>query len=189
MTTESCGAEIARERELRLAALYAAHGRSVLAYAVRRAVDEHDAADVVAETFLVAWRRLDDVPLGDLALMWLYGVARRTLANQQRSERRRRRLAERLGRELVPALQAVAPSEPAAIPILAALAGLGPRDREIVLLAAWEELSPQQIGVVLGIGQIAVRSRLRRARKRLRALLDHPAEVDHVDQPSIQETV
>ena len=178
-----------RARERRLNALYAAHGRAVLAYAVRRTDDEHDAADVLAETFLVAWRRLDDVPTGDLALMWLYAVARRTLANQQRGERRRQRLAERLGRELVAALQAVAPPEPDAQPILAALAGLRPDDRELVLLAAWEELSPQQIGAVLGISQIAVRSRLHRARKRLRFLLDQPLGGDDLEKLNIQEAV
>jgi RNA polymerase sigma-70 factor (ECF subfamily) len=189
MTTDPPGADNASAGEQRLDALYAAHGRSVLAYAVRRAADEHDAADVLAETFLVAWRRLDDIPSGDQALMWLYAVARRVLANQKRGERRRQRLAQRLGRELVSALETVAPSEPAAVPIVAALAGLGTDDREIVLLAAWEELSPQQIGAVLGITQIAARSRLHRARKRLRALLDHPADVDEVDQLNIQEAV
>ena len=189
MTSESRGVEGVRAREQRLDALYEAHGRSVLAYAVRRSVDEHDAADLLAETFLVAWRRLDDIPSGDPALMWLYAVARRLLANQRRGERRRRRLAERLGRELMSALETVAPPEPAATPILAALAGLGPDDREVVLLAAWEELSPKQIGAVLGITQIAARSRLHRARKRLRVLLDCPTAVDEVDQLKIQEAV
>jgi RNA polymerase sigma factor (sigma-70 family) len=121
--------------------------------------------------------------------MWLYAVARRILANQTRGERRRQRLAARLERELVSALQTAAPSEPAAVPIVAALAGLGPDDREIVLLAAWEELSPQQIGAVLGNTQTPAPSRLHRARKRLRALLDHPAEADEVDQLNIQEAV
>lgn len=170
-------------------ALYAAHGRSVLAYAVRRAAGEQDAADVLSETFLVAWRRLDDIPPGEQALMWLYAVARRILANQKRGERRRQRLSERLGRELVSALETVAATEPAGVPVVAALAGLRPDDREIVLLTAWEELSPQQIGTVLGISSIAARSRLHRARKRLRALLDQPAEVDGVDQLSVQEAV
>jgi RNA polymerase sigma-70 factor (ECF subfamily) len=90
---------------------------------------------------------------------------------------------------LVPALQAVAPPEPVAQPILAALAGLKPDDREVVLLAAWEELSPQQIGAVLGVSQIAARSRLHRARKRLRVLLDRSAEVDDLDKLNIQEAV
>ncbi len=92
--------------------LYAEHGRAVLAYAVRRSIDAQDGADVVAETFLVAWRRLDDVPPGEAARLWLYGVARRVLANRQRSERRRERLAERLRRELPAALEGVPPPGP-----------------------------------------------------------------------------
>jgi DNA-directed RNA polymerase specialized sigma24 family protein len=50
---------------------------------------------VIAETFLTAWRRLDDVPAGDEARLWLYGVARRMLANQRRGARRRSSLADR----------------------------------------------------------------------------------------------
>ena len=65
------------------------HGRDVLAYALRRAAGPEDAADVVAETFLIAWRRLSDIPAGAEARLWLYGVARHTLANQRRGERRR----------------------------------------------------------------------------------------------------
>jgi RNA polymerase sigma-70 factor (ECF subfamily) len=96
------GAAIANgpEAEATFRRLYAEHGRAVLAYAVRRSIDAADAADVVADTFLVAWRRLPDVRAGDEARLWLYGVARRTLANQRRAERRRERLAERLRREL-----------------------------------------------------------------------------------------
>jgi RNA polymerase sigma-70 factor (ECF subfamily) len=189
MTTSSRRpADDARQREQRLERLYAEHGRAVLAYAVRRAADE-DAADIVAETFLVAWRRLDQVPAGEQALMWLYGVARRVLANQQRGERRRQRLAEQLGRELVPALQAVLPPPDVPQPILAALACLGSDDREILLLAAWEELSPADIGAVLGISQIAARSRLHRARKRLRVALDPLAEADDAAQLNIQEAL
>jgi RNA polymerase sigma factor (sigma-70 family) len=95
--------------EVRFERLYAEHGRAVLAYAVRRAADAQDAADVVADTFLVAWRRLDDVPPAGAARLWLYGVARHVLANQQRSERRRERLAERLRHELPGALEGVPP--------------------------------------------------------------------------------
>jgi RNA polymerase sigma-70 factor, ECF subfamily len=190
MTTDSRRhPEDARQAQQRLERLYSEHGRAVLAYAIRRAADEQDAADVVAETFLVAWRRLNEVPRGEQALMWLYGVARRVLANQRRGERRRQRLAEQLGRELVPALQAVAPPADVPQPILAALASLGSDDREIVLLAAWEELSPGQIAAVLGISQIAARSRLHRARKRLRAALAPLAEVDDAAQFNVQEAL
>ncbi|MEV4259420.1 RNA polymerase sigma factor, partial [Spirillospora sp. NPDC049652] len=83
--------------------LYAENRAKVLGYALRRTGDPQDAADVVAETFLVAWRRLDDVPPGDEARLWLYGVARRVLAGQRRGERRRSALGARLRSELAAA--------------------------------------------------------------------------------------
>ncbi|HEY3140934.1 MAG TPA: sigma factor, partial [Acidimicrobiales bacterium] len=72
--------------------LYRAQVRSLLAYALRRVDHPEQAADVVAETMLVAWRRLDQVPPGDEARLWLFGVARRVLANQRRGSARRDRL-------------------------------------------------------------------------------------------------
>lgn len=150
--------------------LYAEHGREILAYALRRAGDPEDAADVAAETFLVAWRRLEDVPPGEQARLWLYGVARRALANQRRGERRRERLGERLRAELTPALP-----EPPVLPgpdVLAALERLGLEDREVLRLSAWEELSPSELATVLGISAVAARSRLHRARRRLRRALE-----------------
>jgi DNA-directed RNA polymerase specialized sigma24 family protein len=89
-----------RLAETRFRRLYAEHGREVLAYALRRTADAEDAADIAAETFLVAWRRTGEVPAGAEARLWLYGVARRTLANQRRGERRRDRLAQRLRHDL-----------------------------------------------------------------------------------------
>jgi RNA polymerase sigma factor (sigma-70 family) len=175
-------------RELRFNRLYAEHVRSVLAYAVRRVADEQDAADVVAETFLVAWRRLDEVPAGGDACLWLYGVARRVLANQHRAGRRRQRLADRLGRDLVPALQTAAGPVAEAQPIRAALSRLESRDQEILRLAAWEELTPSAIACVLGITPIAARSRLHRARNRLRAALRQETEVGGFNPLSVQET-
>ncbi len=151
--------------------LYAEHGRDVMAYALRRTDGPEDAADVVAETFLVAWRRLRDMPAGDEARLWLFGVARRTLANQRRGERRSARLAERLRAEL----SVVAPDRPAPgterAAVMTALARLRDRDRELLLLAGWEELEPPQIARVLGISAVAARSRLHRARRRLRQQL------------------
>jgi len=158
--------------EARLVALYEEHGRDVLAYALRRVADPEDAADAVAETFLVAWRRVAEVPPGEEARLWLYGVARLTLANQHRGERRRARLAERLRAELATATQ---PAAQPAGPVLRALAGLGDEDRELLLLAGWEELAPKQIARVLGISAVAARSRLHRARRRLRRAM---AEVE-----------
>ncbi|MEZ5076564.1 MAG: RNA polymerase sigma factor [Solirubrobacterales bacterium] len=151
--------------ETRLIALYEEHGREVLAYALRRVGDPEDAADVVAETLLVAWRQVGRIPAGEEARLWLYGVARRTLANQRRGERRRARLAERLRRELA---STVAPASNPGTPVLRALAALSEDDRELLLLAGWEELAPKQIARVLGVSTVAARSRLHRARRRLR---------------------
>jgi RNA polymerase sigma factor (sigma-70 family) len=156
-----------RDSEERLRRLYALHGRPVLAYGVRRTASAEDAADAVAETFLVAWRRLDSVPSDD-ALPWLYGVARRVLANQRRAAHRRVRLAERLRQELPAAIEASDPPPVASKgPVLAALRSLSADDQEVLLLAAWEQLEPNEIAEVLGISRIAARSRLHRARRRL----------------------
>jgi RNA polymerase sigma-70 factor, ECF subfamily len=162
--------------EARFAALYRDHARDVLAYAVRRCASAEDAADVVAETFLVAWRRGAEVPGDEAARLWLYGVARRTLANQRRGERRRTRLAARMRAELPAVLAAALPAATAADhEVVAAIARLGSSDREILLLSAWEQLSPAEIAEVLAISPLAVRSRLHRARRRVQAQLSSPA--------------
>lgn len=155
------------EAEAQLERLYADHGREVLAYALRRVAEPEDAADVVAETFLVAWRRLAEVPDGE-ALLWLYGVARRVLANQRRGERRRLRLGERLRAELPALVAAQAPPGGESSPILVALSELDEADRELLLLVGWEGLEPAQVARVVGGSAVAVRSRLHRARGRLR---------------------
>jgi RNA polymerase sigma factor (sigma-70 family) len=178
-----------RAREYRFGRLYADHARQVLSYSLRRAGDRDVAADVVAETFLVAWRRLDDVPSGDQARMWLYGVARRVLANQQRGERRRHRLAEQLAGELAIALDALPALEPNVSPIRDALSRLSSEDQEVLRLVAWEELTPREIAAVLGITQIAARSRLHRARKRLSVQLDQVSVGDVFDPSNVQEAL
>jgi len=168
--------------EERLAGLYAEHGRDVLAYALRRAPSPEDAADVVAETFLIAWRRLAEVPAGDDARLWLYGVARRVLANQRRGELRRMRLGERLRVELPAMLAEHAPPSGDRPAVLTALSELDEADRELLLLVGWEGLGPAQAARVVGGSVVAVRSRLHRARRRLRmAML--AAENGRRDQP------
>jgi RNA polymerase sigma factor (sigma-70 family) len=159
------------QAEGRLADLYEAHGRDVLAYALRRAGGPEDAADVVAETFLIAWRKLPDVPAGDDARLWLYGVARRVLANQRRGERRRLRLGERLRADV--AAMAASQSSPSGErpAVLVALSQLDEDDRELLLLVGWEELEPAQAARVVGGSVVAVRSRLHRARRRLRTAM------------------
>jgi RNA polymerase sigma-70 factor (ECF subfamily) len=90
-------------RERRFSYLYREHYRSVWAYAVRRIESRADAADVVADVFATAWRRLPDVPDSPADLLWLYGVARRVVAGKRRSAARMRNLIARMQATVVPA--------------------------------------------------------------------------------------
>lgn len=158
--------------QIRFGQLYRDQGRAILAYALRRVEDPEDAADVVAETFLVAWRRLDEVPSDARARLWLFGVARRVIANRHRAERRRTRLGERLAESLRTELATQPAPAGEAAEVMRAMEGLGDDDRELLLLVSWEELSPGEAAKVLGISSLAARSRLHRARRRLRDLLE-----------------
>jgi RNA polymerase sigma-70 factor (ECF subfamily) len=155
--------------EARFSDLYRDHARELLGYALRRSADPDDAADVVAETFLIAWRRLGEVPLYGEGRLWLYGTARHVLSNQGRGARRRDRLTERLREELRQQLPAHRTQEGS--PFLEALAGLREADRELLMLIGWEELTPTEAARALGISPRAARTRLHRARRRLRAQL------------------
>ncbi|HEU4462989.1 MAG TPA: sigma-70 family RNA polymerase sigma factor [Solirubrobacterales bacterium] len=152
--------------------LYREQARAVLAYALRRVENRDDAADVVAETFLVAWRRLGEVPIGVEARLWLYAVARRVIANLHRTERRRTRLGQRLAESLRTEFATHAAPAGEAAEVLRAMAELSDGDRELLLLVSWEELSPGEAAKVLEISSLAARSRLHRARRRLSALLE-----------------
>jgi RNA polymerase sigma-70 factor (ECF subfamily) len=154
------------ERRRRFDELYAVHHRQVLGYLLRRTENTDDAADVFAETFLTAWRRLDDLPAGQEARMWLYGTARRTLANYRRGERRRSALAGRLRADLAIRYQPPAFDGELA-EISAAFRRLPEGDRELLALVAWEGLDPGQIAAVLGCSRNAARIRLHRARRKL----------------------
>jgi RNA polymerase sigma-70 factor (ECF subfamily) len=171
---EALGREFA---QVRFGRLYREQGRAVLAYALRRVEDPEDAADVVAETFLVAWRRLDEVPIGARERLWLYAVARRVTANHRRAEGRRSRLAERLAESLRGELVTNPALGGEAAEVLRAMGDLDEEDRELLLLVTWEELSPGQAAKVLGISSLAARSRLHRARRRLRTLLERRESV------------
>ena len=137
-------------------------------YLARRATPD-DAADVLADTLLTVWRRLDDVPTDD-PLPWSYGVARRSLANHRRGAQRRLRLVDRIRTRPVEVAPDPAESIERGDPALhAALGELGFDDQEIVRLWAWEQLEPREIAVVLGTSANAVSLRLSRARKKLAA--------------------
>jgi RNA polymerase sigma factor (sigma-70 family) len=161
---------------------YAGNFESLLAYALRRVGQPEDAADVVAETFLIAWRRRQDMPAGDEVRLWLYGVARRVLANQHRGGVRRERLGERLRQRITAAVAEDPGSEvPERLAVQGALARLGELDREVLMLTVWEGLEPREAAEVLQINPAAVRTRLSRARSRLRELVGNdPALPGHV---------
>jgi RNA polymerase sigma factor (sigma-70 family) len=152
----------ARHARRRFDDLFAAYKADVVAYCSWRAPSAADADDAVSEVFLVAWRRLGDVPTGDAARAWLYATARRVIANQRRSRRRIETLRDRIAREPA-AGDAHAPDHGR---VHAALALLDDRDREVLLLAEWEGLTTAEIARVLGRLEVTARGRLHRARRR-----------------------
>lgn len=154
-------------REARLRALFEQNSTRVHAYAYRH-VGATAAQDVVSEVFLVAWRRLEDVP-GE-ALPWLLVVARNTIANTRRTTARQQRLVDRLV-VLERSTTAADGADEIAVrrrAMLAALADLSPAEREAVLLTGWDGLSVEQAAEVAGCSRRAFELRLHRARNRLR---------------------
>jgi len=155
---------------------YEAHTRALLGYALRRTATPADAADVVAETMLTAWRRLDVVPDEPDTILWLYGVARNVIANGDRTHRRQRRLAEKLRLQLDDVLEEPSVADPAlAAQVTAAMKSLTPVEHEVLTLTATEQLSPAEIAVVLDMKQNTVRTHLHRARRKLRSTLTSDA--------------
>jgi RNA polymerase sigma factor (sigma-70 family) len=155
--------------------IYTAHYADLLGYVRRRTESPDDAADAISETFTTAWRRMEDVPDGAQARLWLYGVARKVLSNQRRGHSRRTALAVRLRAELA-AWEESSPRQDTGA-IREAFQRLSPDDRELLSLVSWEGLDTAEIATVLGCSRGAVRLRLHRARKRLAREL-HSADLD-----------
>jgi RNA polymerase sigma-70 factor (ECF subfamily) len=149
--------------------LYQQYRRHVYAYCRRRTGSEH-AEDATADTFLVAWRRLDDIPEGGSALAWLYGVAYRVLGHHWRSRSRHRELEKKLsslGVEAQPTPEVHVVNRHEKSQVVQAAAMLRAKEVEILRLAVWEELRAAEIGIVLGLSVDAVRQRLSRAKRSL----------------------
>jgi RNA polymerase sigma-70 factor (ECF subfamily) len=156
--------------------LFGAHYWAVRAYVLRRG-PASAVEDVVAETFLVAWRRLDS--LEDDPLPWLFGVARRVLANQRRADRRRGALTARLA-SLLPG-QASVWDPPATMSdeLAVAMVRLSPHEREALLLVAWEGLEPARAARAAGCSPAAFRGRLHRARRHVSETLADSSSAPH----------
>ncbi|NUW37410.1 sigma-70 family RNA polymerase sigma factor [Nonomuraea sp. SMC257] len=159
------------DEQSRFEAVYRRTYEQILGYVMRRCSSPEDAADIVAETYVIAWRRVSELPQGDTAKLWLYGVARRVLANHRRGERRRETGHAELTAETRRRYAMAAPSRYDHVD--QAMNAISDDDRELLALSVWEELDPGQIAAVLGCSRNAVRIRLHRARKRFaRALKD-----------------
>jgi RNA polymerase sigma-70 factor (ECF subfamily) len=156
------------EHRARFDALFDEHYAVVRAYVARRSpaaiVD-----DVLSETFIVAWRRIDSVPADSVP--WLLAVARRVLANQRRAEARRGALVEALA-GMLPRGPVAEPSGDVFEELGDAIAALSAREREALLLVAWEGLDPRRAARVVGCTAATFRARLYRARRRLARRLE-----------------
>ena len=170
------GAEDDEARRSRFEALGADVVEPVRRYLARR-TDPNTADDVLADTLLVLWRRLDDVPAGDEALPWTYAVARNSLANAERGARRQRRLEHRITVIDPPGEAALEEPEPDDR-VAAALARMRPDEAELLRLWAWEQLGPTEIATVLDLSPNAVSIRLHRARGRFKEIFEKDEDPD-----------
>lgn len=176
-------ASSAAARRNRFRALYDEVYDDLWRYVQRRSVNETEAHDTLSDVFLVAWRRFDDMPTGDEARPWLFGVARNQLRSGWRRRERNSAIIDRIADELVASpnqgtsLDPVEPTEAASL--LEAMKRLRASDQEIIRLVAWEELSHREIATVLGCSENAVAIRLHRARARLTRALERIGGAHH----------
>ena len=157
------------DTEVKFRRMFEAHYDLMLRYCLRR-LPPSDANDAVAEVFAVVWRRIDSVPAGDDAVLWIYGVARNIVRNAKRASRRSVRLRAKLdslAAESVPDTATVVVANEEDRQLVEALTRLSADDQEIIRLRAYEGLTSNQIAVVVGCSHDAARKRLSCALSRL----------------------
>jgi len=167
-------------------AFYRGRYQEIAAY-VRRRVPEDAADDVIANVFTVAWRRFGDVPGPPQDRPWLFAVARNTISDHNRAQRRRFRLGARLTADAAITARPLGASAHgyANDLVLAAMAALRPAEREALQLVHWEELSHAEAAAVVGCTVNAFELRYRRARKAVRAAIADPTDAaGSIAQPS-----
>lgn len=165
------------ERRARFDRLYRAHVDRVMNYCLRHLAPSN-AEDTVADTFLVAWRRLDDIP--EPAIGWLIITARHTIYTRYRAQAKAQRLVERLARITSLATEPTDVAVERRVILLAALDGLTDDEREALLLTAWDGLSGEDAALVLGCSHGALRMRLHRARQKLSKALGEEDSPEHI---------
>lgn len=168
-----------------LQSLWTSYAGHIMRYASRR-VGRDAAQDVVADTFVVAWRNRLSRPANELP--WLYGVARRVVASLFRSEERSRRLTDALAQRQLAGDGHLGDSRTIERLVAAeALRSLSEPDREVLLLMGWEGLSPADAAAALGISSVAYRARLSRARRRLSQQQDRVNTLDYQRKEQLHE--
>jgi RNA polymerase sigma factor (sigma-70 family) len=162
--------------------LFERHAQAIYNFCFRRTADWAAAEDLTSRTFLEAWRRRAEVrPVGQSLLPWLYGVAVNLVRTEARTRRRRLRAFARMPRarhagDIADDVAGRLDDERRMREILAALEQLPEIDREILALASWQQLSYEEIATALDLPLGTVRSRLSRARARLRDLANTAAD-------------
>jgi len=163
-------------------ATYAAHYAAIVKYGLRRLGSTDASVELAQEAFVVAWRRRAEVP--DHSLPWLYGVARRLLANRRRADRNRPVHVPLLGHEEGNDQRAAEGAAAELAAVRAAMAGLSERDQEILRLIGWEELTVSEAATVLDCTRTTAAVRLHRARRRLTAAVAHSTTATSIPRPA-----
>ena len=164
----------AESADERFKQLYLAHADAIRSYCHRR-LDFDDAQDAAADVFVVVWRRLDDCPAGDEARLWIYGIARNTVANRRRAAARTKTLFQRaagVAQPDDPGPEAVIVRRSEYEQLDAALARLPDRYREVLIMLEWDGLDRESIATLEGVSRAAIDQRVSRAYKKLARLMN-----------------
>jgi len=173
----------------KLRGAFDAHYEAISRYCHRR-LPAGDANDAAAQVFAVAWRKIDQMPDGEAALPWLYGVARYEVSSLRRTTRRRRNLQEKLdgqARHPDPGPEMVVVHSSEQSELMAALRTLRPGDQEVLRLRALEGLAMSEIAVALGCSVEAAKKRSARAMRRLQRAAGIVATTPVVAEPTLAE--
>ena len=168
------------EPEEHLRRLFTTYAPAVANFLARRVDDQLDLGELVDETFVIVWRRLDQVP-SEFELPWIIGVARNVAHNARRAHQRRMHYEHLAQGRRTPAGPTPEDEVIADLAGRAALDRLSRTDREVLRLHAWEGLEPREIAIVLGVTANAAATRLSRAKGRFLAALVLDAAEDGTD--------